>query len=184
MKSLFFTLFFLSMTTMTKAQNKDSWTEYMKPNEVHTLLGEYMGEFDLEISMWMKEGSDPTVVKVSSFHTMILGDRFLEITQVGSMMGTDYQSITTMGYNTSSKTFSLTAITSMGTGTLYLNGTWDPEKRTANLTGQMTNPTDGKTISVRQLITFINENQLLIENFDTYAGEKERKSIQYKFVRK
>ena len=184
MKSLLFTLFFLSMTTTTEAQNNDPWTEYMTPNEVHKLLGDYMGEFNLELSMWMKEGSDPTVVNVSSFHTMILGERFLEITQAGTMMGTEYQSITTLGFNTANKTFSLTALTSMGTGTLYLNGTWDAEKRTANLTGQMTNPTDGKTISVRQLITFIDENQLLIENFDTYAGGKEKKSAQYKFVRK
>lgn len=184
MKLLLFTLFCLSMTTTTKAQNNDAWTEYMTPNEVHKLLGDYMGEFNLEISMWMKEGSDPTIVHVSSFHTMILGDRFLEITQVGAMMGTEYQSITTLGFNTTNKTFSLFTLTSMGTGTLYLNGTWDSEKRTANLTGQMTNPMDGKTISVRQQITFIDENQLLIENFDTYVGGKEKKTVQYKFTRK
>lgn len=184
MKALHFSIILLFMSTITHSQKKDPWMEYMMPNEVHALLNEYVGEFDLEITMWMKEGGEPMVMNVISDHKMILDNRFLEMTQFGKMMGMDYQSLSTLGFNTINKTFSLTALTNMGTGTLYLNGAWNQEKRIANLNGQITNPMDGKTIAVRQQITFSNENQLLIENFDTYEGGKEKKSIQYKYVRK
>ncbi len=172
------------MNTVTHAQTKDPWSAYMMPNEIHRLLNEYVGEFDLEITQWMQERREPMIVKITSDHKMILDNRFLEMTQSGKMRGMDYHSLTTIGFNTISKIISLTTLTNMGTGTLYLNGNWDPEKRAASLTGQMINPVDGKTIAVRQQLTFLNESNLLIENYDTYEGGTERKSVQYKFVRK
>ena len=71
-----------------------------------------------------------------------------------------------------------------GTGTLYLIGSWNSKNKIAILKGQMTNPLDNKIIMVRQKISFINKDNLLIENFDTYQGKKEKKSIRYNLVRK
>lgn len=179
---LMLTCFFIS--TNIDAQNADPWTKYMTPNDIHKMLGEYVGEFNIEISMWMTEGKAPEIINVNSTNKMILGNRFLEVTQTGNMMGMDYSSFSTIGYNTINKSFSLTTLTNMGTGTLYLNGFWDEKKRIANLKGIITNPMDGKSINIRQQISFIDKDNLLIENFDTYEGQLEKKSIQYKLVRK
>ena len=179
---LVFTCFIISTTT--NAQKADPWTEYMTPNEIHKLLGDYIGEFNMEISMWMTEGQAPEIINVSSKHKMILGNRFLEMTQTGNMMGMEYSSVSNIGYNTINKLFSLTTLTNMGTGTLYLTGSWNNKNKIATLKGQTTNPLDNKIIMVRQKISFINKDNLLIENFDTYQGQKEKKSIQYKLVRK
>ena len=98
MKQLLTTLFiFLSVTT-GKAQKPDPWITYMMPDEIHKMLEDYSGSFDLEISMWMGEGEKPAVVQISTMNKMILGGRFLEITQTGNMMGTDYYSIVTIGF--------------------------------------------------------------------------------------
>lgn len=184
MKKILIILITLIMSTTINAQQIDPWTKYMTPNDIHKILEEYVGEFTMEISMWMTEGKAPEIINVSSTHKMILGNRFLEMTQTGNMMGIDYSSISTIGYNTIAKSFSLTTLTNMGTGTLYLNGSWDEKKRIANLKGTITNPLDGKLLGVRQQISFIDKNNLLIENFDTYEGQIEKKSIQYKLVRK
>lgn len=85
---------------------------------MHKVMGDYVGEFNMEISMWMTEGKPPQIISVNSSHKMILGNRFLEMTQTGNMMGMDYQSLSTIGYNTINKQFSLTTLTNMGTGTL------------------------------------------------------------------
>lgn len=184
MKQLLTTLFiFLSVTT-GKAQKPDPWITYMMPDEIHKMLEDYSGSFDLEISMWMGEGEKPAVIQISAMNKMILGGRFLEITQTGNMMGTDYYSIVTIGFNTITKLFDQTTLTNMGTGTLYLTGSWDPQNKTATLNGQITNPVDNKLIKVRQQISFIDKDNLLIESYDTYEGEKEKKTIQSKFVRK
>ncbi len=184
MKNLIITAIILLIFTRTYAQKTDPWTEYMNPNEIHKMLVEYIGEFEMKISMWMGDGKAPTVVNVKCVNKMILGDRFLELTQTGNMMGMDYQSVTTIGYNTINKLVNLTSITNMGTGTLYLTGSLDTKNRIAILDGKMINPIDRKTILVKQKLTFTDKNNLLIENFDTYEGMESKKSIDYKLTRK
>lgn len=184
MKKIFIILTFLAMSIIMNAQETDPWAEYMTPNEVHKMLQEYIGEFKMEISMWMTEGKEPIIINVNSSHQLILGNRFLQMTQTGNMMGMEYESVSTLGYNTIDKLFSLTTLTNMGTGTLYLSGSWDKNNRIATLNGQITNPVDGTLIKVRQKISFIDKDNLLIENFDTHGGGTERKSIRYKLVRK
>jgi hypothetical protein len=184
MKKILIILITLLVSANTIAQSTDPWTKYMTPNDIHKMLGEYTGEFRMEISMWMTAGKAPEIVTVNSTNKMILGSRFLEMTQTGNMMEMDYQSVSTIGYNTINKSFSLTTLTNMGTGTLYLQGFWNEKKKIANLRGSIINPVDGKLMSVRQQISFIDKDNLLIENFDTYKGQKEKKSIQYSLVRK
>ncbi len=184
MKNILLLLVFIFICVTANAQKKDPWTTYMTPNNIHKMLADYVGEFNMQISMWMTEGKAPEIVTVSSSHRMILGNRFLEMAQTGNMMGMEYSSVSTIGYNTISKLFSLTNLSNMGTGTLHLKGYWNATNKTAILTGEMINPIDSKTIMVRQKISFIDKNHLLIENFDTYKGQPEKKSIQYKLVRK
>ena len=69
----------------------------------------------------------------------------------------------------------------MGTGILELEGEGD--NKSASLTGQTFDPVTKKPVKVRQKISFIDENNLLIENFDI-EGQKEKKTIEYRFKRK
>lgn len=160
----------------------DPWMNYVTPGEFHELLKRYTGKWDMEISMWVKPGQ-PQVVKVHSTNNMELGGRFLQLKQNGTLLGMPYESATTIGYNTASEKVELTSVSNMGTGLLYLSGTWDKNTRKAVLSGQMANPTGGDNIQVRQVITFAS-GFLLIENFDKNGSAPERKSMQYKFTRK
>src|SRR5690606_34896741 len=125
---------------LMNAQRQDPWAEYMTPSSVHTLFSQYTGSFKMEITMSMGEGKEPSLIIVNSEHTMLLGNRFLEMKQQGNMMGMDYQSIMTLGYNNIDKKMALTTITNMGTGTLSLFGDWDEKSKSAVLFGQLTNP--------------------------------------------
>ena len=78
-------------------------------------------------------------------------------------MGMDYQSIMTIGYNNIVSQMSLTTITNIGTGTLSLFGEWEEQTKTANLFGQLTNPLTKDIIKVRQTLTFVDDNTMLIE---------------------
>ena len=162
------------------AQNQDPWSVYMTPTDVHELLAKYTGDFELIIEM---QGMDKPIVLESS-QQMILGGRFLELKQKGNMMGMDYASLYTIGYNTIDKTVSMTTITNMGTGTLALHGSWDADKKVANLHGKLTNPVSKETINVRQTINFVDDNTILIESFDQEGDQPEKKTVEYKFVRK
>mgnify|MGYP005814731275 CR=1 FL=1 len=166
------------------AQETDPWSVYITPSEVHQQLSKYVGDFEMEMTMWMNPGTEPMMVKVNSKHETILGGRFLEMTQSGNMMGMDYASVMTLGFNNTSKTFMLTTLTNMGTGILSLEGGWEKDKQIAVLKGQMTDPVNNGVINITQKITFIDDNTLLIENFDQSGDTPEQKSIQYKLIRK
>lgn len=171
------------MATTTNAQNQDPWAEYMTPSSVHTLFSQYTGSFKMEITMSMGDGKEPSIVIVDSENTMLLGGRFLELKQHGNMMGMDYQSITTLGFNNTDKKFALTTITNMGTGTLSLSGPWDEKSKSANLSGELTSPVTKNTIAVRQVVTFVGDNTILIESYDKEGDNPEKKTVQYKLVR-
>lgn len=160
-------------------QEKDSWTIYMTPSSIHELFAKYEGEFQMEIEM--NGLNEPT--PISSSHKMILGGRFLELKQKGKMMGMDYESIYTIGYNTIGNTVSMTTITNMGTGTLALQGEWNESTKTATLYGKLTNPVSKKSINVKQTIEFIDDNTILIQSFDQEEDKPEKKTVEYKFVR-
>jgi len=178
----------LFFATDVNAQNDsigaNAWIHYMTPNEVHKALNDYSGKWDMEITMWTGPGQKPEIMKISSVNQMTIGGRFLEMDQLGDMMGMPYEAKTTLGFNTANQKMELTTINNMGTGTLYLSGLWDNKTETANLSGSLVNPVDKKVITVRQLINLSDPNMILIENYDKSGNEKERKSIQYLFTRK
>lgn len=169
--------------TTSKAQSQDPWTEYMTPSGIHTLFSQYTGSFKMEITMSMGEGKEPSIITVNSNHLMLLGGRFLEMKQQGDMMGMDYQSIITLGYNNTDKTMSLTTITNMGTGTLSLSGEWDENSKSATLFGQLTNPVTKNSIAVKQVVAFVDVDTILIESYDKEGNKPEKKTVQYKLIR-
>lgn len=166
-----------------KAQNQNPWSEYMSPSSTHRLLSEYSGSFKMEITMLMDDGKETPKIIVNSEHVMLFNGLFLEMKQQGNMVGMNYQSIMTLGFNNADKKMTLIAITNMGTGTLYLNGEWDENLKTGNLYGQLTNPVNKKTIKVRQTINFVDSDTILIENYDTEENSPEKKTVIYKLIR-
>ena len=170
-------------STFLHAQDSNPWTVYMTPSKVHQRLSQFTGNFTMEIAMSIETGKEPTIIVVNSEHKMLLGGRFLEMKQQGVMMGMDYQSIMTIGFNNIDRQMSLTTITNMGTGTLSSIGEWEEQTKTANLFGQLTNPLTKDIIKVRQTLTFVDDNTILIESYDTEADQPEKKTIQYKLIR-
>lgn len=163
------------------AQTNDPWTEYMTPSAVHQQLQKYTGNFQMEITMG--SGEKASVISVASENKMLLGGRFLEMKQTGIMMGMDYESITTVGFNNTDQIFSLTTITNMGTGTLNLVGKWKDKYKSAVLYGTLMNPVTKTNIEVKQVLTFIDEDTILIESFDKEGNAPEKKTVIYKLMR-
>ncbi|WP_194776250.1 DUF1579 family protein [Pararhodonellum marinum] len=184
MKNVLLLILVIFSVNPIEAQNQDPWTEYMTPSGMHDMLKKYVGEFQMEISMDMGEGFDQSKIPVDSHHLMLLGGRYLELKQTGNMMGMEYESITIMGFNNSDKSFALTTITNMGTGTLSLFGDWDEETNSANVSGQLTNPMTKGRINVRQTISFVDADTILIESFDQEGNSKEKKTVEYRLMRK
>ena len=184
MKIQLLTIIFLVSVSFTSKHDKavDPWVKYVSPAEFHQLLKKYTGKWNVEISMWMNS-TQPKVIKASSTNIMEFGDRFLQVKQNGLMMGMPYENATTIGYNRASEKVELTSFTNMGTGMLYLSGSYDKLTNKATVSGQMANPTGGEDIMVKQVISFGND-YLIIENYDKRENTPEKKTMQYKLTRK
>lgn len=170
------------ISTYSLAQ--DAWIRYLNPAEIHEMMGKYTGDFQMKISSFGEAGQDSVSFLVESNHEMILGGRFLEMKQSGTIMGMDYQGVFLWGYNTIDSEFNLMTISNMGTGTLSLTGKWDSQLKTASLTGKLTNPMTKKPIQIRQLVHFPDPDTILIESFDQEGNNPELKMREYLFTRK
>ena len=158
--------------------------KYIKPNEVHQKLAEYEGEWDEEVVMWLTPKSQPETFNISCTNKMILGGRYLQSSQSGYMMGTMFESLSTLGYHTNNQKFTLTLINNTGTGTLTLLGFWITPFKRIELFGDIPSPANTDVIHVRQVINFIDKDNYVVQNFDQSAEHDEYKNVEYRFKRK
>jgi hypothetical protein len=76
--------------TNLKAQNLDPWSTYLTPSSFHQLLSKYSGSFNIAITMYSDEGKASELAKAESYQSMLLGERFLEMKQFGTIMKMDF----------------------------------------------------------------------------------------------
>ena len=155
----------------------------MTPSDVHKMMAKWDGEWNEEIQMWMDPNAPAQVMKASCVNTMILGGRYQQSVNIGSFNGMPFEGHSLTGWDNTRKLFVSTWVDNMGTGIMYLEGTWDAATKSMNLKGKMTDPMSGKEIPVRQVMKIIDDNTHIMEQYDTRDG-KESKSMEIKFVRK
>lgn len=181
MKNFCFLIFAL-LSISLHAQSRDPWVVYRTPSASHEFFAKYAGSFSMEITLYNGD-SNPVVNVVDSQHEMILGGRFLEMTQTGTIVFMDYASRITLGINNATQQITSTTLTNFGTGTLTLVGSWLEDNKKAVLYGTLANPVTKNFIKIRQEITFVDENTIIIENFDQEGDGLEIKTVHYKLTR-
>jgi hypothetical protein len=114
---------------------------------------------------------------------MILGGRYLQGTHKGTMMGMPFEGIGTNGYDNSKKIFVSSWVDNMGTGMIYMEGTWDAATNSVTLVGKTTDPLTKKDIPTREIWKFVDDNHQELEMYFMENG-KEFKGMEIKYVRK
>ncbi|MDQ7948840.1 MAG: DUF1579 domain-containing protein [Pedobacter sp.] len=163
-------------TSMNKA-----WATYMAPGTVHQMLAKADGTWDAEISFYQNPDS-PSVDTVICENKMILGGRYQQSTYRGSLGGMAFEGMSTLAYDNSRKMYLNTWIDNMGTGLMYLEGTFDDATKTLNLKGKAVDVETGKDILVRETTKIIDQDHQLMEMYDTKDG-KEKKTMSIKLTR-
>ncbi|MEO6693824.1 MAG: DUF1579 domain-containing protein [Ignavibacteria bacterium] len=182
----FLTIIIFSITTQIFAQTDaemKAWMAYMTPGSVHDMLAKSNGEWSSEISLWMSPDAPPTKSTGTVVNSMILGGRYQQSTNLGNFMGMPFEGISIVGYDNSKKKFVSSWVDNMGTGMVYMEGTWDDATRTVNLSGKQTDPMTGLDMVVRETFEIIDDNNQKLEMFMTQNG-KEMKTMEIIFKRK
>lgn len=189
MKKVLTFVFILCLVTLTadvSAQEDQqammkAWQEYMTPGPMHQMLSKSVGEWKSEIKMWMDPAAPPTTAEGKGVCEAILDGRYFQTKHTSSFMGMPFNGVELTGYDNARKKFFSTWIDNMGTGIMHLEGTYDEATKSTTLTGVVTDPM-GKEISIREVIKYIDDDNLTMEMFNTMDG-KEFKSMEMKITR-
>lgn len=158
----------------TAAMNK-AWAEYMTPGDSHKMLAKADGKWDAEISFYYNPDS-PSVNKAVCESKMILGGRYQQSSYTGSIDGMPFEGVNTLAYDNARKIFISTWVDNMGTGIMYMEGTYDAATTTMNFKGKATDVVSGKDIAVREVFKIVDDKTHSMEMFETKDG-KEMKTM-------
>ncbi len=179
----------LTSAWQLKAQSQEEtqkWMQYMTPSDMQKMLAKSSGEWNEELTFWM----DPThpemeqKMTASCTNSMILGGRYQQTVHKGDFGGMPFEGIETLGYDNLLKKFVSTWIDNMGTGMMYMEGSWDEATKTVVFTGRMTDPASGKEVGVRQVFKIIDDDTHEVTQYQQDKDGKEFKSMYIKLTRK
>lgn len=180
-------------TTMVKDTTKapldsaammKAWETYMTPGNEHQMLSKSAGNWDVDITFYNADGSIMSSSPGIKAETkMILGGRYQHSTYKGNMDGMPFEGMNTLAYDNARKVYISTWIDNMGTGLMYAEGNFVESKKQMTFKGTTTEPASGKQIPFREVFTMIDDNNQLMEMYDTKEG-KETKTMSIKLTRK
>ncbi len=159
-----------------------AWMNYMTPTKMHEKLAKANGEWKGSVTWWMAPDQEPQQASVTAKNSMIMGGRYQKSEHHGMMMGMPFEGMSLVGYDNATKKFQNIWIDNMGTGIMVMEGMWDDAANAVNLHGTMVDPISGKEMKVREVYKFIDDNNQLLEMYNTVDG-KEFKSMEIKFTR-
>lgn len=162
-----------------------AWEAYATPGDMHKELAKEVGTWTSESTMWMKP-NDPKPMKSTGTAEieMAYGGRYQIGKHKGDFMGMPFEGTSTVAYNNASKKFESTWVDNMGTGVMFMTGTYNPKTRTTTFTGICTDPMTGKEKKYRETWAIIDDNTRKMEMFDTDPSGKEYKSMEMVIKRK
>lgn len=160
------------------AEVNRAWKDYMTPGEMHKLLAEETGTWDVTMTFWQGPAAEPQTATSVGNVNMVMGGRYQETVYNGKMMGMDWQGKSTVAYNNKTGMFTSTFIDNTGTGMMVGTGNYDEATKAIISTGEMADIVTGKPVKFREVYTMVDAKTRKLEMFDTKEGEKEYKSME------
>ncbi len=180
-KKILFAAFFIYFSQgisaqMTEAEGK-AFMDFMTPGKIHAMMAKSDGDWKQTITFWMSPSAEPMQMNSTCHNEMVMGGRYQLSTSEGDMMGMPFKGQGLTGYDNIRNIFVTTWIDNMGTGIIYMEGTWNDATKAIEFSGKMTDAMAGKAIDARQVLTFMDDNHQKLEMF-IKQGEKEYKSME------
>jgi Protein of unknown function (DUF1579) len=169
-----------SSAMMEPASEGFNWQEYMttaakyaEPGERHRLLDPLVGNFNVEVKMWMDQSGEPMVSYSKMKSKWILGGRFVAEHYTAEFMGGEFEGMGLIGYDNYTKQYVSTWVDTMGTMTFQSHGTVDPTGKVFTFFSTYQDPAeDGRMVITKEVIKVINNDKYIMKmSRDTPTGE-------------
>ena len=166
-------------------EQMDTMVKNTTPGEAHKHLAKLAGDWTLTSRMFMVPGQPPVESPGTMRAETILGGRYVQSTWTGSIMGQPFEGRGTDGWDNVGKRYVTSWVDNMGTGILYSTGTCESGFKVCTTSGDMFDPVTGQKISMKSVITWIDDNHFKNEMYtnDPTSGQ-EMKMMELDVVRK
>ena len=161
-----------------------AWQDYATPSKAHEMLAKDNGTWDAELTFWSPDNPQEMKSTATVTYKMIMGGKYQEGTYSGDMFGMPFEGKGMVAYDNATEEFVSTWIDNMGTGMMVTKGKYDEATKTSTFYGEMVDPVTKKAKKVKEVITYIDDNNQKMEMFDVSEDGKEFKSMQVVSKRK
>lgn len=165
--------------------------EMAKPGENHKMLQEGAGTWSYTVKFWMSPDAPAMESSGTSVGRSVFDGRYLITEHTGKMqmpgadgkmMDSEFKGMGTEGYDNAKKKFVASWIDNMGTGVMYMEGTYDPSTKTLTYLGEY-EMTPGTKTKMRETIKYTDKNHRTFEFYEL-RGDKEVKTMEMNYTRK
>jgi hypothetical protein len=160
-----------------------AWIEFATPGTEHKMMADWKGTWEGDVTDFMNP-SAPQQSKATMVNKMIMDGRYQQGTFKGSFGGQSFEGMSLLGYDNARKVFVSTWIDNMGTGVIKMEGQWDEATKSMTLKGMQTDPVTKKECPTREVYKVVDNNNHVMEMYNTGADGKETKMMEIKFKRK
>lgn len=154
----------------------------MQPGPEHQQFAKQVGRWQAASKMWMDPAGPPMESTGTAEYTAILGGRYLQGSFKSMVMGMPFEGMSIDGYDRNKQQYFSLWFDTMGTGFIDMRGARSADGKTTTLKGMMFNPELGKELPVRSVTTWLDDNTIRYEMFETRGG-KEAKSMEITYTR-
>ncbi|OYU81214.1 MAG: hypothetical protein CFE23_05460 [Flavobacterium sp. BFFFF1] len=162
----------------------EAWKAYATPGDMQKLLAEESGNWSGESKMWMDPTKAPEVTTMKGELKMVLGGRYQEGKYTGTAMGAPFEGKGLVAYNNATGKFEQTWTDNMGTGIMFMTGTYDSAAKTITYSGECVDPATKQPKKIKQIYQIVDANTRKLEGFDTGPDGKEYKTMEITMLRK
>lgn len=187
-----------AVTTDSTAENNDmkpkepldsaammkAWMDFATPGPMHQWMAGHVGTWEGEVSQWMDPAAPPAKSMARSEIKSIMNGLYITDQFSSNMMGQPFSGQAVMGYDNVKKKFLSTWIDNMGSGIIYMEGTYDEASKTLHLSGKQSDPGTGGQSDIRQEQKWLDNDTYVLSMFGTGHDGKEAKFMEGTFKRK
>ena len=168
---------------MDSAAMMKAWEAFWTPGPMHEMMASWNGQWSAVISSWMDPSQPPTISQATQLLNPIMSGLYQTGHLSGTMMGKHFEGRSVMGYDNAKKKFVSTWIDNLGSGIIYMEGTWDDASKTLHLKGTQTDPMTGKDAPIREELKVVDDNTHVLTMYGTGMDGKEMKFMEATFKR-
>ena len=167
-----------------EAAMMEAWTKAAAPGPAHKQLDRFAGTWDVKSTIYLAPGAPPVTSAGTQTNEWTLGGRWMNGRFEGTFMGMPFEGLSRMGYDNVKQRYVSTWTDTASTGLMTDEGTYDPETKTFNYLGKVTDPVSGEEYVSKSVIQVEGPDRFTITSYGGPDPDDLPKSMELVYTRK